>query len=791
MQIPRSCFFAVVLLLGAALHAQVPVAPDSPRPWLVSPVVSISPSIPVRRGAACTVQRVTAEVVLTDYLAATTLTVYVENPGPTAAEAELLIPVPDGAVVKAMDFGGKASEGKAVILPKEEARRRYREIVARMKDPAIMEFVNSRMIRSAVFPVPPRGAQAVRISYEYLMTPGPLGRLEYVLPRSESLDYRVPWDIRVTASNRAGDELTAFSPSHRIGVKSTAKHVTEITLDPSAKLEPGPFQLFLQHREKTTRGVLAEPMTFLYPDPAIGGGYFMIVAEVPEVPDVNNAGGLNEVILVLDHSGSMRGELMKQAREAAKQVIASLEPGLFFNIVMYNETVDAMAEKSLAKNEQTQEQAFAFLDSFQARGGTNIHDALIEALTRPLPPAAPGRDKSAVIFLTDGIPTVGKVGERAIRDAAEKAAIASGRRVFTFGVGTEVNAPLLDRLAAKTGGRSTYVLPKENIELKVAAVSDRIRRKMLNAVRMQFLPAGQTGKDLTVRGLYPAQGKLGDVCPGDPVIAVGQYVNAAGPLKAAAPPVRTGIGFQLNRDGDPQAFLSGFLAADTATVANAFVPRFYAARRIAELTEAVREFGVDGIHDPNDPKIRELVNEIVQLSLEYGILTEFTSYFAEEGAVEIDGQMPAAAARTLSLKALDKEVDRKRSEIISHRSGADAVRGSFNAQELADRAELNRRNAVMVGEKAESLQVTARAEKRFVQMDNQSFVRTGRQWTQGTLMNRRVELKPDTVAEFGSREYDEIIDALAQQRRLNALALEGEIILEINGKIALIRNPIR
>ena len=62
--------------------------------------------------------------------------------------------------------------------------------------------------------------------------------------------------------------------------------------------------------------------------------------------------------------------------------------------------------------------------------------------------------------------TVGRTSEISIRELLETGN-AHNRRVFTFGVGGDVNVPLLDRLADTTRAKSTYVLPGEDVEVKV------------------------------------------------------------------------------------------------------------------------------------------------------------------------------------------------------------------------------------------------------------------------------------------------------------------------------------
>ena len=107
-------------------------------------------------------------------------------------------------------------------------------------------------------------------------------------------------------------------------------------LQAESKADPGPFRLsFLRERE----GVSAS--LFAYPDPKVGGGYFLLLAGLPPKGAKEDGPAIRrEVTLVIDHSGSMRGEKLAQTREAALQVLHGLDDGEFFNVILYNEAVE-------------------------------------------------------------------------------------------------------------------------------------------------------------------------------------------------------------------------------------------------------------------------------------------------------------------------------------------------------------------------------------------------------------------------------------------------------------------
>ncbi|MHC5044369.1 MAG: VIT and vWA domain-containing protein [Planctomycetota bacterium] len=556
------------------------------------------------------IDKVRARVKILEQAATTELEVALSNPGGRLAEAVLLLPVPDGAAVHSFTFAGAAAEPTARLLPKAEARRIYDDIVRRTRDPALLEFAGLGVVRTSVFPVPPGGTQKVRLTYHHLL-PASGPRVEYVLPRSEALDVRVPWEVAVDLKTKA-PVATVYSPSHDVRItRHDPRHLTIRVHD----REPGSFRLAYLRDGKEMSASL-----FAYPDPKIGGGYFLLLAGVPARLPEPAARVKREVTLVLDRSGSMAGPKLDQVRAAALQVVEGLADGEAFNLIDYGNDVALFAPRPVFKSAETTARARKYLAQLRPRGGTNIHDALVEALRQET------REKTLplVLFLTDGLPTIGRTSETAIREAVAKGN-PFHRRIFTFGVGHDVNAPLLDRIAEMTRATNTYVLPDEDVEVKVADVFQRLYGPVLADTRVETLDSsGQVVTDV-VREPIPAV--LPDLFEGDQLVLLGQY-RGAGPLRFRL------AGHYLGR---PRTFAFDF-DLKAATTRNAFVPRLWASRRIAFLIDQIRQAaGVEGDLATVDealvknPRYRELVDEILRLSTEFGILTEYTSFLATEG----------------------------------------------------------------------------------------------------------------------------------------------------------------
>ena len=688
---------------------------------------------------------VNARAEIKEQVATVTMDIALLNPSGRRLESQMIVPVPDGAVLRGFMFEGGGSVPTAELIAREEARRIYDEIVSQARDPALLEFVGCNLIRSSVFPVEPGGGQKVRIVYDQLLSRDG-DRVDFVLPRTESIDYRVPWNIavRIRSSSRVG---AVYSPSHRMDTVPGSDRVTAcVTAD--ASTEPGQFRLsYLLQPTEMTASLLA------YPDASGDGGYFLLLAGAPTRPE-GAAPMEREVILVLDRSGSMAGEKLEQARGAALQVLEGLNDGEAFNIIVYNEAVETFAPEPVLKSDASMRSAREYLRSLRVRGGTNLHDALREALamdhTRGFLPL--------VLFLTDGLPTVGQTSEKAIRALADHAN-PNERRVFTFGVGADVNTPLLDRIALETRAVSTYVLPREDIEVKIGQVFRRLSGPVLAAPVLRVLSTGALPAHGRVCDLLPA--RIPDLFEGDQLVLLGRYAGDE-PLALEL------IG---NRGEVERKFRFQF-DLSKATTKNAFVPRLWASRKIAFLTDAIRDLGADaGGRLPEagaDSRVQELVDEIVRLSKEFGVLTEYTAFLALEGT-------------DLSSKAVFSQAYGNFDErAFKTRSGWGSVNQSFNNNGLRNQLADNRLNKFYdVG--LNLVEIT-----NVQQINDRAFFKRGNRWVDSSLLDER-QPTAFRVVEVGSDEFRRLFERLVAENRQGIAALKGEILLEVGGERVLLR----
>lgn len=684
-------------------------------------------------------ERMDAAVVVRDRLATTTLTFSLRNPGHRPGESVVLAPVPPSAILRSFAIEGPGgAELKAELLPREEARRIYDEIVRRMIDPGLLEFAGTGLVRSSVFPVPPNGSTRAKLVYEEILT-GDHGRIDYALPLTESLGRAVPLGFSLEWS-MAGGTPTLHCPSHPATSAVASSGAATLRFD--AVPQPGAVRVSATPSAKDHTAM----SLVCYPPEGGEDGYFLLQlappdgASAPPMP--------REVTVVIDRSGSMTGGKLDQAKAAALQIIEGLGENERFNLIAYNEAVYPLFPEPKLRDADAINATRSFLQALRPSGGTNIHDSLLLALGAP---AAQGH-LPVTLFLTDGLPTVAETGEKRIREAAAKANTGN-RRVFTFGVGLDVNTPLLARLADDSRASSTFVLPGEDVEMKVLSVYKSLAGPLVAAPALRFLDAA--GNEAHGRAIDLVPARLPDLFAGESRLISGRW-RGNEPLTL----VVRGQGSQ----GPIESRL--VLEPSAASNSHSHVPRLWATRRIAVLTEALRDLGQDGAKvAPDDPRAKELIDEIVKLSTRHGVLSEFTAFLARDG--QSFAPMPANAAATWS---------NVQARAMPLRSGAASMNQEFNSAKSKGAAVVDKSNTYFDAE----LKETSAAAVRQV-ADRAFFLNNGR-WTDSKV---RPERQPRRVA-IGSPEFDALVDRLVATNRQSLLSLPGEILIEDQGETWLV-----
>ena len=500
------------------------------------------------------------------------------NTGGVIAEGTYHYPLPGEAVFSDFSLFQGDKELKGEMMAAEQARTIYEGIVRRLRDPALLTLVGHGLIRAQVFPVQPGETRTVILRFTQLLgRESDVLRLRYAAGDRGAAPVTLAVEIR-----RDGEFATPYSPTHAI-TESRRDGTLRIAVTPPVR---GDVDLVLPFRRGLMGGTLlshAEP----------GEDGFALLFLAPPPADLNVSVG-RDLTFVVDISGSMSGEKLEQAKAALRQALASLGARDRFRLVAFSNAVRHFREGFAAASPEALADARAFIESLAANGGTNLAGAVDAALSVRGDPER----LSLVFLLTDGLPSVGE--QAPDRIAADAAGRIGRSRIFTVGVGHDVNTYLLDRLAVEGRGSATYVAPGADVGDAVGGVLSKLTRPALVDLRIVESP---------VRFQEMAPATLPDLFFGEELVVMARYRG-----EGSGPVVIEGT-----RNGRRERFT---IQADLGRHerGNDFIAPLWAARRIGDLTRQIRLEG-------GSP---ELISRVRELGLRYGILTEYTSYLVQE-----------------------------------------------------------------------------------------------------------------------------------------------------------------
>ncbi|MCB0153238.1 MAG: VWA domain-containing protein [Anaerolineae bacterium] len=537
-----------------------------------------------------TVQNHRVTVTIDGQVATTRVDQTFRNDSDWSLEGTYIFPLPEEAAIDdfAMWIDGERVAGQ--LYTKEEARRIYDNIVRRRLDPALLEYVGRDLFQASIFPIDPGDTRQVQIEYSQLL-PVDNGLVQYVYPLSTERFSNSPLEnVAVTVELKSRDAIKAiYSPSHPVSIDRQGNFAATIGWE-AANVKPNTdFSLYYT---VSPEDVGINLLSYQAPDE---DGFFVLLV----APDVDAAQVVEkDVTLVLDTSGSMEGEKMEQARDALKFVLDHLNEGDRFNIVAFDTGVRSFSTRPEPLSALPE--ARRFVDNLTPGGSTDINRALLETIA-----AADSERPTTIIFLTDGLPTSGVVETPLILNNIDQAAT-SNLRIFPFGVGDDVDTLLLDTLAQEQRGASAYVRPGERVDEKVSSFYAKVGTPVLADLDLQV-------EGVTIEDTYPYP--LPDLFAGTQLIVAGRY-REGGPATVTLSGDVNGRNRTFRFDDLSFATTSRFEGRQQAD----FIPRLWATRKVGYLLNQIRLNGEN----------REAIDEIVNLSIRYGIITPYTSFLVEE-----------------------------------------------------------------------------------------------------------------------------------------------------------------
>ncbi len=590
----KKIVFALILVVSVLLSSAAPtradgiIIPDPIRPCVPMPCPGPGP---VMQQLIIKYHHVTVNII--DQVAVTRVDQVFRNPNSWTVEGIYTFPIPSDAVVTNFKLwmDGKPVEGK--VLDANAARSEYEEIVRQMRDPALLEYVGRGAVMARIYPIAPDEERRIELEYTQVLT-ADNGLIGYRYPlNTEKFSLQPLEDVSVTVNIHSKDPiLSVYSPSHNTSVTRTSDSEWVAGYEAANVTPDQDYLLFYTIGQEEGIHLLTyrDPTNVADPD-----GFFLMLIN-PPLARTDEIIAKN-LILVLDHSGSMEGEKFRQVQAAAHFILRRLNTGDHFNLIGFSSAVEMYS--TFLQPADKSPLGEAWIDQMAPGGSTNIQDALQTALKMN-----DGERPTYVIFLTDGLPTSGETDSTRIIENI-KEYTRSGMKLFTFGVGYDVDTVLLDHLAQNHHGSSTYVPPGQDAEAAISSFYQKISAPSLTDLAIRV-------DGISTYDLHP--NPLPDLFFGSQIIVTGRYRNSG-----AADITLTGhdgiTNYQKTFTG--LEFTSG--GEDTSSN-ESYIARLWANRKIGALLNQARLEGAN----------QELIQQIVALSIRFGIVTPYTSYLVTE-----------------------------------------------------------------------------------------------------------------------------------------------------------------
>ena len=537
------------------------------------------------------ISRQTVRAVLRDGLAETEVDQTFGNPGGRQVEGWYWFTIPERAVVTsfAVETDGVLIEGE--VIEKQEAAARYAAAIQAAHEPALLEWIDGRSYRARIFPVPASGSRRVVLRYMELVTTHG-GRFEYVYPMRPSDDAR-PGAGGGEAATIGELSLTVDLGEAGVGMPlaTLAEAVIEeggrrVTMRRSGFAPRADFQV--EGQLKTSNGPLRVARFSAGGDRAD----YLMARYAPDIDWAAVKELPTDLAVVVDTSASADDSSRQQKTAAAEAILRAMSPQDHFTLIALDTTPTVLYPKEGLADASEKEIAAALerLAEHAAGGATDLGALFDAALGR-----VHGKEQPAVIYIGDGLATSGEVSGDRLAERLRRSLAASRVRFFTVGVGPNANHALLHELARAGGGQAFRIDDVEGSTSEVLRLAGAIKTPTITDLTMD-LGAGLDEPMLTAAG---------KISRGEEIVLLARTHHAL-PEKAT---VKGRVG--------GQDFSREYRIELDNGVGAALVPRLWAAEKMRRLLGASA--------DPEEHR-----GKIVELGLEYGLVTPFTSTLALE-----------------------------------------------------------------------------------------------------------------------------------------------------------------
>lgn len=714
---------------------------------LITPQISFSlgiiiprpPTSPRKVLKTIELKSAAANVVIENDFAETSIKHTFYNPNNEDLEADFYFPIPSGAAITdfRLKMNGKFVSGE--VLDKDKAKSTYEDIVRTLKDPALMEWVDYDLFKVRLYPVQKLAEQEIIIdytapvpkdqnSYQYiLLTKKPTSHTHLSSlkssPLSVSLSIKDPNPIR-----------NISSPTHKIETTTQEKEYNV-----SSKIQLGSRnENFIINYEKETKNIHVNFVSSVKNDEE---KYFSLTVSPPRKSGGDTLATGN-YMFILDTSGSMNEEgKIDQAKKALHYCINLIKKDDRFALINFSTEARTFSKTFASKNEVPN--ALRWIEDLEARGGTNISAAFEAGFELLTTLDANSSVPATMIFITDGVPTVGTTDSSSLLDLIKTRGkkLNKKTRIFSFGVGTDVNTKLLDQLASDSGAVSDYILPGQNLEVPISRFFDKISHPAITNVKLDI-------EGLEVYDIYPQI--LPDIFYGSPLTIFGRYKGSGE--------------FKIKLTGTSPDFTSplSFSLTSSDNKRRKFIEKLWASRKIGFLLESIKLNG----------EKEELKKEITMLGKEYDLVTPYTSFLVTEDKEKSSRSRPGTIPTASQAHPTNRFMHSSDS-VFSQESGSIAVEASRKIQVLKQTSSLAPSQA------SEKDTVTDKPQPRFA--SGRTFFNINNIWIEEGLENST----PDYKITFASPEWFQLRDKVSDLSEI--LDMSSEVLFKLpSGKTLLI-----
>ncbi len=455
-----------------------------------------------------------------------------------------------------------------------------------------------------------------------------------------SVDFRCPNDYRLIQPEMVDMQELSFalaSPRTITGVDLLSGHAVTSSTNSglSALLEAETFEVAADEDYHVQYSLSLDELGLFgfstsLPDSEVPddlGGFFLFIAEPDPGP---GTGTIDKVFtLIVDRSGSMGGDKIVQARDAAEFIVSNLNPGDKFNIIDYASDVTSFRSSHVDYDATTEQAAIEYIRGLQATGSTNM----VGSLDLAIPQFGVASDSTAniIVFFTDGRANVG-ISDTPGMVAHVQQLVAQNETMvslFTFGIGSAVNTQLLTMLATQNGGLAEF-LGDDELADRIMAFYTRVRDPVMLISKMEF-------SSPTITDVYPDP--MPNLYKGQQLIVSGRYTE----------PVPMTVTLSGTASGTPVSHDYALTLVDSSVAGHQFLLKVWAKQKIEHLMVEYYLLG------PGTSEAELVEQAIMDLSIAYGVVTPLTSF--EAPSAPVPGSTPDVLHSTPGVAAGIESMD--------------------------------------------------------------------------------------------------------------------------------------